>query len=204
MPSSTPGESYAPSSRRNGYVRAMQAITARRRPGPVQVYVSASARRLFASDWPLTLRKTSAALPAGVMLDTFPEAFPGGRYQYQHRWQGYAADLDGLVVFGTRTAEHTYLLGPGARQELRTVIGMGRPVLLHADSHGLVPVVDCRPERHLTDPRAQPCLELTVPAAWNTGAPTLQAALQALTPAPPLRSQDQWPSLHAPASNAHP
>lgn len=118
MPSSTPGESYAPSSRRDGYVRAMQAITARRRPGPVQVYVSVSARRLFASDWPLTLRRMSSALPAGVMLDTFPEAFPGGRYQYRHRWQGYAADLDGLVVFGTRTAGRRRHLSDQARVDV--------------------------------------------------------------------------------------
>src|SRR4051794_15694075 len=163
MPSSAPGESYAPSSRQEGYVRAMQAIAARRHPGPVLVYVSVSARRLGAPDWPLTLQKMSAALPSRVVLDTFPEAFPGGRSQYRARWQGYAADLDGLVVFGTRTAEHSYLLGPGARQELRTVVRAGLPVLLYAHSHGLVPVIDCRPERPLTDRQSQPCLELTVP-----------------------------------------
>jgi hypothetical protein len=180
----------------------MQAIAARRRPGPVLVYVSASARKLLSPDWPPTVRKIGAALPAEVILDTFVEAFPGGRTQYRHRWQGYAEDLDGLIVFGTRTAENTYLLGPGARQELRTVARAGLPVLLHAHVHGLVPVVDCRPERNVPEPRELPCLELTVPAQWSAEAPTLRAALQALTPASPPEHQDPWPSLNTRAENA--
>lgn len=180
MPNSC--ESFAMPARRDGYVKAMQAITVRRRSGPVLVYLSASVHRQAAPSWPRTLHRITADLPAGVVLDTFADAFPGGTRQYKQRWRDYAADLDGLIVFGTRMAEHTYLLGPGGRQELRTVVAAGLPVLLYSDIHGLIPVVDCKPERHPRDGQDGPCLELTAPGRWRADAPTLCAALQALTP----------------------
>jgi len=159
----------------------MRAIAARRRPGPVVVFVSAPSYRQDAPDWPQTLAWVATALPGGVVIDTFVDAFSGGCGQYRARWRDYAADLDGLVVFGTRITPCTYRLGPGARSELLTVIGAGRPVLVATSNVGLVPVVDCRPRR--TGASDRPCLELTVPDRWSQSAPTVRAALRALTPA---------------------
>lgn len=171
-----PTASYATTARRDAYVTAMHSRI-RRRTGPVVVYLSAPARRQAHPTWPRTLRQITTDLPDGVILDTFPDAFPGGPAQYRLHWLGYAADLDGLIVFGTRTNTHTYLLGPGTRQELRTIAAAGLPVLLHTDDHGLIPLVDCHPHRRPDNL----CLELAVPPAWTPDQPTLRAALHALS-----------------------
>lgn len=186
MRSTTAVGSYAAPQRRADYVAAMRAREYGRRPGPMLVYASATPGRRAGGDWQQTLEWVCAALPAGVVVDTFTDAFPGGTKQYQARWRDYATDLDGLLVLGERVAEHAYLLGPSARAELRTVIGARLPVLLCTPSRGLVPVVDCRPER-VGRPGHQ-YLRLTVPAGWSQSAPTLRAALQALTPAAHLGS----------------
>jgi hypothetical protein len=87
----------------------------------VLVYLSA--------DWSRTQAVAAAVLPARVVMDTFTDDFPGGRDQYRLRLRDYAADLDVLLVFGTRISDRAYLLRSGARAELRTV-GTGLPILL--------------------------------------------------------------------------
>lgn len=177
--------SYAEPPRRAAYIAAMHERA--RGPGPVLVYVSATRHQQVSPDWTRTLAWVTSALPAGVIVDTFIDAFPGGPDQYRARWRDYASDLDGLLVFGRRIAERTHLLGPGTRAELRTAVGMGLPVLLCTASCGLVPVVDCRAEviagQDSQDSQHRHSLHLTVPDTWSRSAPTLRAALRALAPA---------------------
>lgn len=185
MRSSSMTGSYAEPPRRAAFIAAMRERERERRPGPVLVYVAATRDQQVVPDWPQTLAWVTSALPAGAVVDTFVDAFPGGPDQYRARWRDYAMDLDGLVVFGKRVTARKHLLGPGSRAELRTVIGAGLPALLCTPSCGLVPVVDCRAE--LIAGQAGQSLHLTVPDPWSRSAPTLRAALRALTPAAHLR-----------------
>lgn len=189
MRSATTSGSYAEPPRQAAYIALMRERERGRRPGSVLVYASATRDQQVTPDWPRTLAWATSALPAGVVVDTFIDAFPGGPDQYRARWRDYAADLDGLLLFGSRVAGRTYLLGPDSRAELRTAVGARLPVLLCTPSCGLVPVVDCRADliTGRSDQHHQSLL-LTIPDTWSRSAPTLRAALDALAPAAHLRS----------------
>lgn len=180
MRSSPPSGSFAAPARRAAFITAMHVLADQHRSGPAVVYLSAPQRRQATPGWPRTLERIAGALPGGVWLDTFTDAFPGGPQQYRAHWHDYAADLDGLVVLAEPVAPRTYLLGPGARAEVRSVIAAGQPVLVFTDTDGLIPIVDCKAER--TGDSALAALRLTVPHPWLPSAPTLYAALQALSP----------------------
>lgn len=130
MRSATTLGSYAEPRRQAAYIAVMRDRERARRPGPVLVYIAATRDQQVTVGWPRTLAWATSALPTGVVVDTFIEAFPGGPDQYRARWRDYAADLDGLLAFGRRVADRTYLLGQGTRAELRTAVGARLPVLL--------------------------------------------------------------------------
>lgn len=179
----TPIDSYAASARRRGYVAAMRRIAADRQPGqPVRVYFSVPPEYLDRPNWEQRLDIVRSLLPAGVELLYFRTAFDPAT-DYSEQWPKLAETLDGLILTGLRRKPHRtreQRLGPVARRELISMVGAGKPVLLHSMDHGLVPVLDCQPERIGNEPHQR--LKLTIPNAWNTQAPTLQAALDALRP----------------------
>ncbi|MFB1044428.1 hypothetical protein [Streptomyces chrestomyceticus] len=179
-----PITSYATPARRRGYVRAMHQIAAGRRPGtPVRVYLSAPPEFLTRPSWQSRVDTIRAALPTGVELLTYQDAFDP-TVDYHPQWATLAETLDGLLVTGTRRDKRRpreQTLGPIARQELITMVSASRPVLLHRVEYGLVPVLDCRPKRIGQEPHQR--LRLTIPRDWSPSDPTLQAALAALDPA---------------------
>lgn len=179
-----PPKSYAPPARQRGYVTAMRRIAASREPGtPVRVYLSVPPLITERDNWEERLKAVRTRLPRGVELLTYDTAFAGGD-DYADRWEEFAQGLDGLVLIAPqkKPGGKVYRLGPTAREELRTVVAAGKPVLLFARTYGLVPVVDCLPNRVGPPHRAR--TKLTVPEAWDIKAPslTLQAALAALQP----------------------
>ncbi|MFH9425452.1 hypothetical protein [Streptomyces sp. NPDC017529] len=178
-----PITSYATPARRRGYVRAMHQIAAGRSPGiPVRVYLSAPPEFLTRPSWQHRIDTIRAALPTGIELLTYQDAFDPAA-DYHPQWAALAETLDGLVVTGTRRDKRRpreQTLGPIARQELITMVSAGRPVLLHRTEYGLVPVLDCRPKRIGQEPHQR--LRFTIPRGWSASEPTLQAALTALDP----------------------
>lgn len=183
-PAAAPPKSYAPPARQRGYITAMRRIAASREPGtPVRVYLSAPPLITERDNWGERLKAVRTRLPRDIDLLTYGTAFAGGD-DYVERWEEFAQGLDGLVLIAPqkKPGGKVYRLGPTARDELRTVVSAGKPVLLFARTYGLVPVVDCLPNR--VGPPHRPRTKLTVPEAWDakTPAPTLQAALGALHP----------------------
>ncbi|MFI1258936.1 hypothetical protein ACH4U6_34890 [Streptomyces netropsis] len=195
-PADTASKSFAPPTRQRGYITAMRQLAANRPPGaPVRVYLSVPPLITERDNWEERLKAVRTRLPHGVELLTYGTAFADGS-DYASRWEEFAAGLDGLVVIAPqkKPGGKVYRLGPASRNELRTVVAAGKPVLLFARTCGLVPVVDCRAGR--VGPPHRLRTKLTVPGGWDarTPAPTLQAALAALSPntseepAPPARA----------------
>jgi hypothetical protein len=175
--------SYAPPARRRGYIKAMREVADCRTPGrPVRVYISAPPDIRANGGWDDRLRHVRKLLPNGVELLAYDDVFPRGT-DYYETWSQFAAQLDGLVVVAKRKkpAKYVYRLGPVARNELKMFVAAAKPVLLLAKGMGLVPVVDCRPQR--IGPPGAERLKLAVPRAWSRAEPTLHAALTALRPA---------------------
>ncbi|WP_189135259.1 hypothetical protein [Wenjunlia tyrosinilytica] len=185
-----PNDSYAPPARRRGYVQAMRKI-AEMRPADtlVRVYISAPPSVIERPNWGRRLEAVRDALPGGVELLYFNTVFPAD-IDMAKAWPEFAETLDGLVVIGKRkkagSLGRTLQLGPVARTELLTLVAQGKPVLLHTLEYGLVPVLDCAPNR--TGPKGRERLKLKIPDGWSSEAPTLRAALTAL--APPRREGD--------------
>lgn len=179
-------DSYAPPARQRGYIKAMQQITAARRPGqPVRIYYSAPPLLMNRDNWQRRLDLLQELLPAGVELLHYRKSFDPEQ-DYYEQWEKIAATLDGLIVTGRRPhkkrhQKHVQDLGPIARRELISVVGAGKPVLLYSMDLGLVPVVDCEPRRRGVEPEQR--LKLRIPAGWQRDSPTLEAALDALRPA---------------------
>lgn len=200
VPADPPPTSYARPATRRGYVKAMETIAAERQPDtPVRVYVSVAPRIAERDNWPERLAALERCLPRGIELLTFADVFTDGDH-YRDGWQEFAQSLDGLVLIapqkksngrgqpGRSVGGRVYRLGPAARDELRTVVAAGKPVLLFARRYGLVPVQDCRANRVIVGGRPQ--TKLTVPAGWDRMEPTLQAALKALRPAREQKSAE--------------
>ncbi|MFE3413111.1 hypothetical protein ACFXMT_33760 [Streptomyces mirabilis] len=178
-----PLHSYAAPARRHSFVHAMRQLADTRQPGPVRVYFSTPPDYPDRPNWQRRFDAVREALPQGVELLHY-SADLANKGTYQDAWTDLANTLDGLVVAGQRAkAGKTRLiqLGPTGRRELITIVGAGKPVLLHSMEHGLVPVLDCQPKRTGTEPNYR--LRLTIPRDWQGSAPTLQAALAALAPA---------------------
>ncbi|MEU1628248.1 hypothetical protein ABZ746_23535 [Streptomyces sp. NPDC020096] len=179
-----PIDSYASPARRRGYVAAMRRIAASRQPGqPVRIYFSVPPEFIDRPNWEQRLDIVRGLLPASVELLYFRTEFDPAA-DYFEQWPKLAETLDGLVLTGLRRKPHRtreQRLGPVARNELISMVSTGKPVLLHSMDHGLVPVLDCQPERIGNEPHQR--LKLTIPNGWSTEAPTLQAALAALCPA---------------------
>ncbi|MEV4506656.1 hypothetical protein [Streptomyces klenkii] len=183
-PADTTSKSFAPPARQRGYIAAMRQLAESRTPGaPVRVYLSVPPLITERDNWEDRLKAVRTRLPRGVELLTYATAFADGA-DYASRWEAFAAGLDGLVVIAPqkKPGGKVHRLGPASRNELRTVVAAGKPVLLFARACGLVPVVDCRAGR--IGPPHRLRTKLTVPAGWDarTPAPTLQAALAALKP----------------------
>ncbi|MEU2514719.1 hypothetical protein [Streptomyces syringium] len=183
-PADTAPKSFAPPARQRGYIAAMRQIAEDRAPGaPVRVYLSVPPLITERDNWEDRLKAVRNRLPHGIELLSYATAFADGP-DYASRWETFAAGLDGLVVIAPqkKPGGKVYRLGPAARNELRTVVAAGKPVLLFARSCGLVPVVDCQAGR--VGPPHRLRTKLTVPGGWDTKtpAPTLQAALAALSP----------------------
>ena len=177
-----PIRSYAPPARRHGFVHAMRQLADTRQPGPVRVYFSTPPDFPERPNWQRRLDAVHAQLPQGVELLHYTNALTS-KGTYAEAWPELADTLDGLVITGHRAkAGKTRILqiGPTGRHELITLVRAGKPVLLHSMEHGLVPVLDCQPKRTGNEPAQR--LRLTIPRDWQSHAPTLQAALQALTP----------------------
>ncbi|MGW6016030.1 hypothetical protein [Streptomyces sp. NPDC055210] len=178
-----PLHSYASPARRHGFVKTMRQLADTRQPGPVRVYVSTPPDYPERPNWQRRLTSIREALPQNIELLHF-NANLADKGAYREAWPELASSLDGLIVTGQRAKTgktRIVQLGPIGRQELITIVGAGKPVLLHSMEHGLVPVLDCQPRRTGTDPHHR--LRLTIPRDWQNDAPTLQAALAALTPA---------------------
>ncbi|MEU2564838.1 hypothetical protein ABZ626_36730 [Streptomyces longispororuber] len=208
-----PATSYAQPARRRAYIAGMRQLAATRRPGePVRVYLSAPPAVQTRPTWPHRVSHIRAALPEHVTLLHYQDVFnPSGDYFEQ--WEATADAFDGLVVIGLhrdrRRDPREQTLGPIARQELIHTVSAGRPALLHSPTRGLVPVLDCKPRRVGEDPHQR--LRLTIPPSWNSNEPTLQAALDALTPkyagtTPQQRTTDtpSGPRNDGPDHLAHP
>ncbi|MEU5421109.1 hypothetical protein [Streptomyces sp. NPDC020667] len=183
-PAAAPPKSYAPPARQRGYITAMRRIAASREPGaPVRVYLSAPPLIAERDNWEDRVKAVRTRLPRGIDLLTYGTAFTGGE-DYVERWEKFAQGLDGLVLIAPqkKPGGKVYRLGPTARDELRSVVAAGKPVLLFARTYGLVPVVDCLPNR--VGPPHRPRTKLAVPEGWDakTPPPTLEAALAALRP----------------------
>ncbi|GGV51343.1 hypothetical protein [Streptomyces spectabilis] len=179
-----PAPSYAQPPRRRAYITGMHQLAAARQPGaPVRVYLSAPPAVQQRTGWPGRVDRIHAALPDGTELLHYRDVFDPAA-DYFKQWPPIADTLDGLIVIGVhrdrRRDPREQTLGPVARQELIHIVGAGKPVLLHSTTHGLVPVLDCRPRRTGEDPHQR--LRLTIPPAWSANEPTLHAALTALTP----------------------
>ncbi|MEU3855049.1 hypothetical protein [Streptomyces sp. NPDC029554] len=171
-------ETFARPEQRRRYIKAMERIAAGRRAGDsIRVYVSAAPRTRQTANWERWLKRITDDLPAGVELLHYPSTFEGKPYD----WDALVDRLDGLVVIGRpkRLGSRVHLLGPAARQELRSMIAQ-KPVLLFTHNLGLVPVIDCLSQ--VMAPPEAPRLKLTAPKRWSRESATLQAALGALHP----------------------
>lgn len=198
----TPGasaESYAPPARRRGYIRAMRQLAQAREPqAPIRVYVSAPPQIKQRPNWENRLKTIQDALP-GVELLYYDTVFRDLDHYLDEKegWATFATGLDGLVVLGRRkkpsSISRKLRIGPIARNELRTVVPLGKPVLLHTMEYGLVPIVDCLPERFRWS-EGEEGLKLTIPDGWDSASPTLAAALGALCPASAPESNSAQPS----------
>lgn len=174
-------ETFAQPEQQRRFAAAMDRIAFNRRPGtPVRIYVSAPPVLRNSPRWDAWLKQIAKQLPDGVEILHFRNAFKEARRPYN--WDGFAEELDGLVVVGTRrtTGSHVYLLGPVARRELRSFIAC-KPVLLHGHNLGLIPVIDCR--NQVLPPKEAPRLKLIAPTGWKADSLTFQASLAALRPA---------------------
>ncbi|MDW8478407.1 hypothetical protein R3L02_42435 [Streptomyces scabiei] len=171
-------ETFARPEQQRRYIAAMNRIAAERCPGtPVRVYVSAGPKTVNNSNWPRLLERIAEDLPEGVELLHYRTAFEGGSYD----WDGFAGQLDGLVVIGRskRLGSRVHVLGPVARLELRSMVAK-KPVLLFTHNLGLIPVVDCMSQ--VMPPADAPRLKLIAPKRWSRDSRTLNAAHDALRP----------------------
>lgn len=180
----SPATSYATPARQRGYIQAMRQIAIDRPIGtPVRVYVSVAPRIKERPRWDARLEAIRGRLPEGVELLTYETAFPSDT-DYPDQWTALAPQLDGLIVIAPqkKPGGAVFRVGPVARKELRDLAGAKKPVLLHTWDWGLVPLVDCLPNR--TGKEGKEHLKLSVPRGWDRKAPgpTLAAALDALRP----------------------
>lgn len=169
-------ETFASPVQQRRFVKAMERIAHSRKAGtPVRVFVSAAPRIMNNPKWDGWLGSVTKALPSGVDVLHYRNAFASGQYD----WESLAKGIDGLVVLGKqkRPGSRVYLLGPVARLELRSLIAQ-KPVLLYGHSLGLIPVIDCKSQ--VLAPAEAPRLKLTAPKRWKDSAGTLKAALGAL------------------------
>ncbi|MER6160915.1 hypothetical protein ABT147_36240 [Streptomyces sp. NPDC001868] len=190
-------ESFATPLQQRRFAAAMQRLADSRAPGtPVRVYVSAAPRTVETPKWNDWLAQITQELPEGVEVLHYRSVFTDDR---PYDWATFAEEVDGLVVVGKqkRAGSRVYRFGPVARLELRSLIAR-KPVLLYAHSQGLIPVIDCQSQ--VLTPEGTPRLKLIAPKRWNRDSVTLQAALNALSPA----TTEAERRIEAPDHFAHP
>ncbi|MFJ5804015.1 hypothetical protein [Streptomyces decoyicus] len=185
-------ETFAQPVQQRRFVEAMERLAAGRAPEtPVRVYISAPPRTRGSEKWDSRLAHIREALPTGVEVLTYESVFGGDR---PYDWGPLADELDGLVVLGKakRPGSRVYVLGPTARQELRSLIAR-KPVLIYSHNLGLIPVIDCKSQ--VLAPEETPRLKLVAPKRWTANSETLSAALKALDPNEGPEEEQRPPSL---------
>lgn len=190
-------DSFATPLQQRRFAAAMQRLADSRTPGtPVRVYVSAAPRTMNNPKWDSWLAQITQELPDGAEVLHYRSVFTEDR---PYDWDTFAEEIDGLVVVGKqkRAGSRVYRFGPVARLELRSLIAR-KPVLLYAHSQGLIPVIDCQSQ--ILTPEGTPRLKLIAPKRWNRDSATLQAALNALSPA----SAEAERRIETPNHFAHP
>lgn len=169
-----PPHTWADASAVRGYVAAMN-DRASKLTGTATVYVSASPIMSDSRRWPSVRADIALRLPA-VEQESFRSLFDRDRARYTEGWDTALDLLDGLVVclYGS--------VGPGVAREIRSAISRKMPVLVYSGKR-LVPLVDCRIQRHPHPSRTQ-VLTVTLPAATvpggDVGRLTYRASLTAL------------------------
>ncbi|WP_307710772.1 hypothetical protein [Streptomyces sp. V1I6] len=159
----------------------MRRIADRRQPGPVRVYIGAAPRMIYQTRY-----FEESGIPAGVEYVTYATAF--GDHERPYDWSQIVDTIDALVIpcRPKKPGSAVHILGPTARLELRSLVAH-KPVLLYSRKFGLVPVIDCLSQ--VLPPTDAPRLKLTIPRAWNPScAPTLAAAVHAMTPRPQTKA----------------